>query len=79
MPLYLQVEVDSLLPPDERWTRVVKSLEIALAKEGLGRVCDRDPADAENNEPDRGTFEILVEVTDIDKARAVVEDVLRSV
>jgi hypothetical protein len=79
MPFYLQVEVDSSIAPAERWTRVVGPLEVALAKEGLGRVFFPNPLDPENDELDRGTFEISVGVTDIDKARAVVENVLRSV
>lgn len=79
MPLYLQVEIDSSIPPDDRWTRIVEPLDVALAEEGLGRVCNQEPVDADKDGPNRATFEVIIEVTDMERARAVVEHVLSSV
>ncbi len=75
MGLYLQIEIDSSLAPNEFHERFVAPLRDALQKEGVGRVLDGDAAD---NIPGV-KYELSLEVTDQQRAREVVEAVLKSV
>jgi hypothetical protein len=75
MGFYLHIEVDSSLSPSEFRERVITPLGEALEREELGRVLDGD----EEDDPPEGTYELSLEVTDQERARAVVEELLRSV
>jgi hypothetical protein len=75
MSFYMHLEVESGLPPDEFWERVIFPLGLALEREGLGRILDRKPEDGDGRE---GVYELALEVSDAQRARLVAEEVLRS-
>jgi hypothetical protein len=65
MPFFLHIEVDSSLTPTEFRERVVLPLRQALAREGVGRLLDGDDPDEVG-----GSYELALEATDEDRARA---------
>jgi hypothetical protein len=73
MGFYLQIEVDSSLSPAEFRERVIQPLAEALDREHLGRILDGEPEDAH-----AGTYELALEVTNQERAREVVEKILKS-
>jgi hypothetical protein len=75
MGFYLHFEVDSSLSPAEFRERVIIPLEEALEREELGRLLDGEPED----DTPGGVYELALEVTDQERARAIVEEVLKSV
>jgi hypothetical protein len=75
MSFYLHIEVDSPLSPTEFSERVVAPIREALEKEGLGHVID---GDAEDDVPGE-KYELSLQVTDQQRAKNVVEAVLKSV
>jgi hypothetical protein len=75
MGFYLQIEVDSSLSPYEFRERVIVPLGEALERERLGRILDDDPEDEPGAE---GHYELALEVTDQERAKEVVEAVLKS-
>jgi hypothetical protein len=76
MAFYLQIEVNSSLSPDEFRTRVILPLAEVLLRESLGRILDDDPEDEPGAE---GQYEFALEVTDQERAKKVVEEILNSV
>ncbi len=74
MGFYLQVEVDSTLPPEEFRQRVLIPLDEALKKEGVGQLLDP----VEDDNPPEGTYELAIQVTDQDRAAELIQDVLSS-
>jgi hypothetical protein len=75
MGFYLHIEVNSSLSPSEFRERVITPLGEALEREELGRVLDGH----EEDDTSEGTFELALHVTDQERARAVVEELLRSI
>jgi len=73
MGLYLQIEVNSPLSRDQFQERVIFPLGIALAKERLGLVLDGDVETMAD-----GRFEFALEVTDQERAKIILEEVLMS-
>jgi hypothetical protein len=76
MGFYLHIEVDSPLSPSEFRERVIVPLGEALQREGLGRILDED---GEDEAVEEGRYELSLEVTDQERAKEVVEAVLKSV
>jgi hypothetical protein len=75
MAFYFQIDVDSSLSPSEFRERVVIPLGEALKREKLGRLLDGEPSD----DTPEGVYELALEVTDQERARALVEEVLKAV
>src|SRR5262245_19654417 len=77
MPFYLQVEIDTSLSPVARFELIIKPLMEALAAEQLGTVIDREGASKESGEVPGGTLEMVLEVTDLERGRALVERIMQ--
>jgi hypothetical protein len=75
MGFYLHIEVDSSFTPTEFHERVVVPLREALEREGVGRLIEGDARDDEPGEK----YDLALEVSDEQRAREVVEAVLKSV
>lgn len=76
MGFYLQIEVDSSLSPHEFREQVIVPLGAALEREELGRVLDNDAEDEAGVE---GHYQLALQVTDQERAKLVVEAVLKSI
>lgn len=76
MGFYLHIEVDSSLSPHEFRERVIVPIGEALERERLGRILGNDLIDDVEGD---GPYEISLEVTDQDRAKAVVKAVLKSI
>ena len=75
MGFYLHIDVDSSLTPTQFQDQVVTPLGEELEREGLGRILDLDPEDAAASQ---GHFVLALEVTDQQRAHAVVEKFLKT-
>ena len=78
MPLFLHVEVDGSLSLTEFRERVMLPLKEALEREALGHLLDLDDEPEEDNTL-KGVYKLALEVTDQERAREIVEKVLKSV
>ena len=76
MGFYLEIKIKSTLSPDEFQERIILPITESLNREGLGRILDPEPN--EQADPD-GERELALEVSDVDRARKLVEEVVNSV
>jgi hypothetical protein len=76
MGFYLHIEVDSPLTAYAFWERVIVPLGEALEREQLGCILDNAPGEDTATE---GHYELALEVTDQERAKEVVQAVLKSV
>jgi hypothetical protein len=75
MGFFLHIEIDSSLTPAEFQAHIVVPLAEGLAREGLGRVLEEDQAEQVAS----GQLELAIEVTDQERARNLVEQLLGTV
>jgi hypothetical protein len=75
MGFYLEIRIESILSPDEFQKRVILPISESLNREGLGRILDPAPEDSEVD----GVRELALEVSDLDRARKLVDEVIKSV
>ena len=76
MGFFLQLEIESSLPPREFRERIIVPLEHALEREHLGHVlCDEE----EDSERVQGHYDLALEVSDQARAREVVAAVFDAV
>ena len=71
---YLHIEVKTSLTPTAFSQQVLEPLKKALEREGVGRLLEGDAGDVPGE-----SYELALEVTDQQRAREVVEAVLKSV
>jgi hypothetical protein len=76
MSFFLHIEVDSSLSPTEFRQRVIVPLQDALEREAIGHLLDDEP---NRDDAPAGVYELALEVSDQERAREVVEQVLKSV
>ena len=74
MGFYLHVDVKTSLTPTAFNERVLEPLKKALEREGLGRLLEGNAGDVPGE-----SYELALEVSDHQRAREVVEAVLKSV
>lgn len=74
MGFFLHVEVESSFSPCEFRERVIIPLGEALEREEVGCLLD---SDWEDDTPE-GLYELALEVTDQERAREIVEEVLKA-
>jgi hypothetical protein len=75
MGFYLQIEIDSTLSPAEFRERVIAPIIVALERDKLGRLLP-DPVE---DDPPKGMYQLALEVTDQQRVRTLVEELLRSI
>jgi hypothetical protein len=71
---FLHIDVKTSLPPAAFSERVLEPLKKALERERVGRLLEGDAGDVPGE-----SYELALEVTDHQRARELVEEVLKSV
>jgi hypothetical protein len=75
MGFYLEIKIESTFPPEEFQERVLRPLGEALDREALGHILEPMPEDDPAAE---GVYVLALEVTDPERARQLVDQVVAS-